>query len=212
MYIVPDAPAYTFDSIMKIAGVDTSGSPKDFLSHTSVEAQSQPQLMQHILFEGDAIGAAPSDAPGSINIPSSDTVIIGDQMTSAEMVSVSGATPELSCHTGPTSNVQGPGLLQSTLESMPNLQTMLTGQARGVASGVDVNGVVANKYELTSANFVEDSGELISAFVYVARDGGFITRFEEQTRVKIGFSGFVRQSTCRVWPHNKLSPGGGWLT
>jgi hypothetical protein len=106
------------------------------------------------------------------------------------MVSVSGAAPELFCNTGPTSNMQGPGLLESTLGYMPKLQQTITGQAPGVESGVEVNGFVTDKYELSSDNFIEDSGELISAFVYVAREGGFITRFEQQGKMKIAFSGF----------------------
>jgi hypothetical protein len=154
-----------------------------------LEIQTQPQIMQHVLYEGDMM-AGSSDAPGSISIPSSDTVILGDQMTSAQMVGVGGAAPTLMCNTGSTSNTQGPGLLESTLDSMPRLQTMLTGQARGVESGVEVNGYLTDKYELSADNFTEGGDEMVSAFVYVARDGGFITRFEEQLQAKMPSFGF----------------------
>jgi hypothetical protein len=190
LYIVPDAPAYKYDSALKITGVDTAGGPKEFDSYTLLEVQTQPQIMQHILYEGDLMGASPSDAPGSISIPSSDTVIIGDQMTSAQMVGISGAPSKLVCHTGPTSSMQGTGLLESTLDSMPKLQTMLTGQAQGVESGVEVNGFMTDKYELSGDNFTEGQDKPISAFVYVARDGGFIARFEEQFQTKMAISGF----------------------
>jgi hypothetical protein len=73
---------------------------------------------------------------------------------------------------------------------MPRLQTMLTGQARGVESGVEVNGYVTDKYELSADNFTEGGDEMVSAFVYVARDGGFITRFEEQLQAKMASFGF----------------------
>jgi hypothetical protein len=175
--------------MIKMNGVDTAGSPKEFLSHTLLEVQTQPQIMQHVLYEGDLM-AGSSDAPGSISIPKSDTVILGDQMTSAQMVGVGGAAPTLMCNTGPTSNTQGPGLLQTTLDSMPVLQTMLIGQARGVEGGVEVNGFVTDKYELSADNLTEGGEEMVSAFIYVARDGGFITRYEEQLQTKMATFGF----------------------
>ena len=72
---------------------------------------------------------------------------------------------------------------------MPKLQNEITGQARRVSTGVEVNGFVVDKYELTNENVVADD-ELISAFVYVVRDGGFITLFELQGRTKTDYQGF----------------------
>jgi hypothetical protein len=178
LYIVPNTPAYKFDATLKITGVDTTGSPKEFLSFTSVEIQTLPQITQHFLFssdEGDEY---------------SDTVIIGDQMTNAQMFSVNGAAPQLFCNTSLASEMQGPSMLESTLEFMPKIQKMLTGQAPRVESGVEVNGFVTDKYELSVENFVEMSGEMSGAFVYVARNGGFITRFEQQGQDKITLVGF----------------------
>jgi hypothetical protein len=189
LYIIPGAPAYKYDTTLQITGMDTAGNPKEFRSFTSVEVQTLPQINQHIFFEGDTLGPEPSNKAGSINILSSDTVIIGDEMTSAQMVSVNGEAPKLSCHTAPTSSVQGPGLLESTLQFMPNVQQMVTGQALRVESGVEVNGYITDKYQLSIENFVQADGELISAFVYVARDGGFITRFEDQAQNKMDFFG-----------------------
>jgi hypothetical protein len=189
LYVVPGAPAYRFDSMIRMNGVDTAGSPKEFLSHTLLEVQTQPQIMQHVLYEGDLM-AGSSDAPGSISIPKSDTVILGDQMTSAQMVGIGGAAPTMMCNTGSASMMQGPGLLQTTLDSMPVLQTMLVGQARGVEGGVEVNGFVTDKYELSAENFREGGDDMVSAFIYVARDGGFITRYEEQLQTKMATFGF----------------------
>lgn len=175
LYIVPNAPAYKFDATIKITGVDTTGSPKEFLSFTSVEIQTQPQTTQHILFEGNGqiAGAA-------------ETVIIGNQLHTI-IQGVPG------CKTLPVSSFQGPSLLESTLESMPKIQENITGQALRVESGVEVNGFVTDKYELSKENLVlnqEVTSELTSAFVYVARDGGFITRIEQQGQAKIPFPGF----------------------
>jgi hypothetical protein len=57
-----------------------------------------------------------------------------------------------------------------------------------VESGFNVSGFVTDKYELTSENMVADD-ELISAFVYVTRNSGFITRFEMQGRSKTDYQG-----------------------
>jgi hypothetical protein len=190
LYIIPGAIAYKYESTIKYTGVDITGGTKEISDILLVEVQTQPQITQHVLSssEGDVDNAGSSDA-GSINILKSDTVIIGDQMTSAQMVSVNGGTPELFCHTGLASNTQGPGLLESTLQYMPKIQDLIAGQAPRVESGIEVNGFVTDKYELSSENLVGDAG-LISAFVYVARDGGFITLFESQHREKTKVHGF----------------------
>jgi hypothetical protein len=174
LYIVPSAPAFKFESTIKYTGVDTTGTAKEVSEIGLVEVQTQPQITQRFLSSLDGYMDSPG-TKGSINILSSDTVIIGDQMTSAQMVSVEGGAPKLFCNTTLVSEIQGPGLL----ESMIKLQDMITGQATRVESGVEVNGYVTDKYSLSSDNLREGDGSA-SAFVYVARDGGFITRFELQ--------------------------------
>jgi hypothetical protein len=114
-----------------------------------------------------------------------ETVIIGDQMYIVAIASVGAGTPELRCNTSLASDMQGPGLL----ESQPKIQEFLTGQATRVESGVDVNGYVTDKYELSSENMVGGEG-FVSAFVYVARDGDFITSIEIQSRTKQKRYGF----------------------
>ncbi len=182
LYIIPGAPAFIYKRAVIFTGVDTAGAAKEYSDIGLVEVQTQPQITQHFLV-------------GDLDGPEwSDTVIIGDQMTSAQMFSVNGATPQLFCNTSPTSEINGPSMLEYTLESIVKFQVGLTGQATRVESGIEVNGFVTDKYELSSENFVKDSGEgsgeVGSAFVYVARDGGFITLFEAQGQDKIDSFGF----------------------
>jgi hypothetical protein len=200
LYIHPDAPAYTFATTTKHTGVDTAGVAKEVSEIGLAEIQTQPKTTQHFLssLEGyvDSHGTK-----GSVNILSSDTVIIGDQMTSAQMVSVNGGTPKLVCNTGLTSEVQGPSLL----ESMPKIQEWITGQAPRVESGIELNGFVTDKYELTGENLGGGDG-LVSAFVYVARDGGFITRFEVQSQGKETRFGFDPSQLTDVTTTFNYSP------
>ena len=184
LYIVPGSPAYRFESTIEYAGVDLTGSAKKVSEIGLAEVQTQPQVTQRFLstLEGYVDDAGSS---GSINILSSDTVIIGDQMTSAQMVSVNGAAPELFCNTGLASEMQGPSLLEST----PKIQEWLIGQAPRVESGIQVNGFVSDKYEL-SGDTLQGGDGLVSAYVYVAREGGYITRFELHSQGNEGRFGF----------------------
>lgn len=184
LYIVPSAPAFIFKTTTKYTGVDATGVAKEVSEIGSAEVQTQPQIEQHFLFSLEGY-MAPAGTTGSVNILSSDTVVIGDQITSAQMVSVNAGTPKLFCHTAPTSSVRGPSMLESQFK----LQVLITGQAPRVESGIEVNGYVTDKYELSSKNFVGDA-KGVSAFVYVARDGGFITLFEmksQQNETRYGF-------------------------
>lgn len=178
LYIIPGAPAFIFDMTIKWTGVDTTGGAKEISYIGSVEVQTQPQITQRFLSssEGDV------DSAGS-----SETVIIGDQAYA--VVAFSGLPEsETGCRTFLASSMQGP----SMLESMFKLQEQITGQASRVESGIEVNGFVTDKYELSSANKVQadEADEPISEFVYVARNGGFITRLESQVRGKIDDYGF----------------------
>lgn len=169
-YIVPSAPAFTFEMTIKYIGVDTTGTANEASLYGSTEIQTQPQITQRFLSlsKGGVSGAG-----------SAETVIIGDQLYTV-LTGIPG------CNTFLASSMQGP----SMLESMFQLQKWITGQAPLVESGIEVNGYVTDKYELSSENFVDVPGELVSAFVYVARNGGFITLFESQGREKIDSYGF----------------------
>jgi len=163
LYITSSAPAYTFDATMKFSGVDTTGAAKEVSLSMTEETQTLPQNTQRFL-------VVVTGGKGS-----AETVMIGDQGYSVF---------QESCFPFSASSAEG----QNASEGMPNLQDEVTGQAQRVESGIDVNGFVTDKYELTSQNMVADD-ELISAFVYVARDGGFITLFELQGRTKTDYQG-----------------------
>ena len=168
LYIVPSAPAFTFEMTIKSIGVDTTGAAKEASLYGMTEVQTQPQITQRFLLLSE----------GGIGAGSAETVIIGDQLYTV-LTGVPG------CNTFLASSMQGPSMLESTFK----LQEQITGQAPRVESGIEVNGYVTDKYGLSSENIVEIPGELVSAFVYVARDGGFITLYELQGREKTDSQG-----------------------
>jgi hypothetical protein len=159
LYIHPNAPAYEFESTIQYTGLDTTGVAREVTSIRAMEAQTQPQPAQRLVLDNGG--------------GSSETVAIGDQVYMVVMGDCS-AFPDAG--------------QQDLSAFMPNLQEQITGQARRVESAIEVNGFVTDKYELSSENLVTDD-ELISAFVYVARNGGFITLFELQGRAQIDFQG-----------------------
>ena len=86
-----------------------------------------------------------------------------------------------------------------------NFRNMITGQATRVESGIEVNGFVTDKYELSGENLVEDGDESASAFVYVARDGGFITLFEAQGQISRLSLGLIPINLQTLHLHSTLS-------
>ena len=159
LYVQANAPEYRSESTIEYSGVDTTGAAKDVTSFTSLEVQTQPQPAQRLVLDS--------------GFGQSETTAIDDQVF---MVILG------ECSVFPDAGPQD----QSAF--MPDLQEEITGQAPRVESGLDVNGFVTDKYELSSENLVTDD-ELISAFVYVARSGGFITLFELQGRTKTDYLG-----------------------
>lgn len=163
LFITSSEPAYKFDTNTKFTGVDTTGAAKEVSLLMTEETQTLPQKSQRFL-------VVVTGGEGS-----AETVAIGDQVYTV----FQGA-----CFPSPLSSVDEQGLS----EGMPKLQDGITGQAPRVESGIEVNGFVTDKYELTSENMFSDD-ELISAFVYVARDGGFITLFDMQGLSKTDYQG-----------------------
>jgi len=160
LYIQANAPEYRFESTIQYTGVDPNGAAKEVTSFKALEVQTQPQPASRLVL-------------GSEGPEKSETTAIDDGVFMV-IFGECAAFPDA-----------GP---QDQSAFMPDLQEEITGQAPRVESGIDVNGFVTDKYELTSENLVTDD-ELISAFVYVARSGGFITLFELQGRAKIDFQG-----------------------
>lgn len=167
LYITSNMPAYKFDVDAKFTGVDTVGAAKEVSLLMTEETQTLPQKSQRFL-------VVVTGGKGS-----AETVVIGDQgyLVFQETCSLFPASQNLSG--------------QNLSEGMPNLQKQITGQAQRVESGIDINGFLTDKYELTSENMVNmvADDELISAFLYVTRDGGFITHFELQERSKTDYQG-----------------------
>ena len=159
LYIFPGALVYKFQSTIKYKGVDATGVEKEVTSIRAMETQTQPQPAQRLVLDNGA--------------GSSETIAIGDQVY---MVAY-----------GQCTALPGAGK-QDLSAFMPKLQKEITGQASRAESGIEVNGYVTDKYELSGKNLVTDD-DLINAFVYVARSGGFITLFELQGRAKIDFQG-----------------------
>jgi hypothetical protein len=160
LYITSSSPAYSFTTQAEFSGVDTTGAAKEVSLLMLVERQTQPQPTQH----------------GVVKVTggegSAESVVIGDQV----YIVFQGI-----CN---STDLNG----QKISDGMPDLRQEVKGQAQRVESGINVNGYVTDKYELTSENMVAED-ELISAFVYVARDGGFITLFEVQGRTKTNYQG-----------------------
>ena len=157
LYIQPNAPEYRFESTIQYSGPDTTGAAKEVTAFMALEVQTQPQPAQRLILD--------------YGTGSSETTAIDDQV----FMVISGG-----CSAFPDAGPQD----QSAF--MPDLQEEITGQAPRVESGIDINGFVTDKYELSSENLVTDD-ELTSAFVYVARSSGFITLFELQGRTKTDF-------------------------
>ena len=125
LYIFPGAPAYKFESTIKYTGVDTTGVAKEVTSIRAMEIQTQPQPAQRLVLDNGA--------------GSSETIAIGNQVY---MVAYG------ECTALPDAGKQDLSAF------MPKLQKEITGQAPRVESGIEVNGYVTDKYELSSKNLV----------------------------------------------------------
>ena len=159
LYIHLNAPEYRFESTINYSGVDTTGVAKEVMSFMAFEFQTQPQPAQRLVLDN--------------GFGESETTAIDDQVFIVVLAECS-AFPDAGS--------------QDLSAFMPDLQEEITGQALRVETGIDLNGFVTDKYELSSENLITDD-ELISAFVYVARSGGFISLFELQGRTKTDSQG-----------------------
>jgi hypothetical protein len=75
-------------------------------------------------------------------------------------------------------------MLDSTLNNL--LINELRGHVKRVETGISINGVITDRYELRKDNFTmaESVIEFISGSLYRARDGGFLTRLEYVIKIK----------------------------
>ena len=168
---------YKMNMAIKYDGVDTSGSQKSFDLVFDVESQLDPKA-QRISMTGE-------DAMESIEF-----VVLGDQAMSV--------FPGIGCSVFPVSTMQD----QSPEESIPDVNGLLTGQAKRVESGVNIEGVVTDRYELTSENMADpdnsESPKINDGSVYVAQDGGYIVRIEMNGTVNTEENGFDPNTEAQV--------------
>lgn len=162
-------PAYTLDMKIEYTGKDLEGNDKTMRITTSLETQTIPQEARHVsIFSGDTGETL-------------DVVIIGDQFYSV--------LPGVGCTVLPAGTMQG----EEFFDSVPQPSELLSGQAKLVESGVEVSGILTDRYELTSDNLlstVADAPELESGSVYIAQDGGYILKVAFEGKANTAQNGF----------------------
>jgi len=168
---------YKMNMEIKYDGMDTGGNPKSFILVASIENQEQPKA-QHVSISGE-------DAKDKIEF-----VIIGDQVLSV--------FPGMGCTVLPASSMEGPG----PEESVPNIDGLLTGQAKRVETGVSIDGIITDRYKLTSENMTDpensETPKVTDGSVYVAQDGGYIVRIEMNGKVNIAENDFDPNTETQV--------------
>ena len=168
---------YKMNMALNYDGVDTSGSPKSFDLVFNIEHQAQPKA-QRISMVGE-------DAMESIEF-----VVLGDQAVSV--------FPGMGCSVFPASSMQD----QSPEGSIPDVNGLLTGQAKRVETGVNIEGVVTDRYEFTSENMADpgssETPKVSNGSVYVAQDGGYIVRIEMNGTVNTAENGFDLNTETQV--------------
>jgi len=156
LYAMGSYPAYKLDMKLSYDGVDTSGSPKSFNLSFYIENQTEPKA-QRIVVTGEGVEEG------------FETVVLGDQMMSV--------FPGVGCTVFPASSMD-----EDPVDSAPDISELLTGQANRIETGVSVEGILTDRYRITSENMTNaddsETPKITDGSVYVARDGGYIVRFE----------------------------------
>ena len=178
LYLSGKYPAYKMSMNMQYEGVDTAGSPKVFNLDFYVENQEDPKAQRIVIGEGE-------QAEGI------EMVVLGDQVMSV--------FPGFGCSVFPASSMEG----ENPEENIPDLSELLTGQAKLAETGVDVDGVMTDRYELTSENMT-DSGvagvpKVSEGYLFVARDGGHIVRLEMSGIANTEENGFDPNTETQVF-------------
>ena len=177
LYVNNAYSTYKMNMAIKYEGVDTAGSPKSFDMVFNIENQTQPKA-QRITIAGE-------DATENIEF-----VILGDQAMSV--------FPGVGCSVFPASSMQG----QSPEEGIPDVNGLLTGQAKRVETGVSIEGVITDRYELTSENMADldtsETPKVSDGSVYVAQDGGYIVRIEMNGTVNTADNDFDPNTEAQV--------------
>lgn len=169
MYVHDAYPDYRLNMEIKSEGVDMTGAQKTFILSYDIENQTDPKA-QHITMAGEG-------ASGTVEL-----VILDDQVMSVN--------PDGSCSIFPVSAMEG----QNPEDTIPKIDTLLTGNAKRVKTGVKVEGITTDQYEITTANMTNPGSSatpnITDGSVYVARDGGYIARVELTGKLNSGQNGF----------------------
>lgn len=170
-------PAYKMSMAIMYDGVDTAGTPKLFDLVFHIENQTQPKAQRISMAGGDAM-------------ESIEFVVLGDQAMSV--------FPGVGCSVFPASSMQD----QGPEESIPEMNGLLTGQAKRVETGVNIEGVVTDRYELTSENMIDpnssETPKVTDGSVYVAQDGGYIAKIKMNGTVNTAENGFDPNTEAQV--------------
>lgn len=178
MYANDAYPAYKMNTSIKYDGVDTTGSPKTFELVFNIANQLEPRA-QHISMAG-----------GDDSTENIEFIVLGDQAMSI--------FPGVGCTIFPAESMQD----QSPEESFPDMNGLLTGQAKRVETGINIEGVVTDRYELTSENMADpdnsETPKINDGSVYVAQDGNYIVRIEMNGTVNTAENGFDPNTEAQV--------------
>ncbi len=151
-------PAYRENTELNYDGVDPSGNPKTTSMIIKIENQTSPKSRYVSMTGSDA-------SEGSIEM-----VTFEDQTMSVY--------PGVGCTIFPASAMEG----QEPDEEFLDFNGTFTGQANRMETGITIEGVVTDRYELKSENITESESdnypESFEGSVYIARDGGYIVRIE----------------------------------
>jgi hypothetical protein len=162
-------PDFKLNMEIKSIGVDPAGTMKTFVLFYDIANQSEP-LAQHIMMAGQG-------ASGTVEI-----VILDDQVLTVN--------PGSGCSVFPVSAMEG----QRPEDTIPKISTLLAGEVKRLKTGVRVEGIVTDQYEITSANMTNPGSSatprITEGSVYIARDGGYVARVELDGLVNSGQNGF----------------------
>ena len=168
---------YKMNMEIKYDGMDTAGNSNSFTLVASIENQEQPKAQR--------ISMAGEDPTESIEF-----VVIGDQ--------VMNVFPGMGCTVLPASSMEG----QNPEESVPDIDGLLTGQAKRIETGVSIEGIVTDRYELTSENMTDpdnsETPKITDGSVYIAQDGGYIVRIEMNGTVNTAENDFDPNTETQV--------------
>ncbi len=168
---------------LEYSGAGPDGNPLTVGMSFTYKKQTLPEEASHII-----IGSQTGDIEETV-----ESAIIGEQAYTY--------FAEAGCFSFPVEDMQS-----SLADEFPEFDTLLINEATLAESGVTINGIVTDRYTLTAGNLnPEDESaspdiELVEGSVYLAQDGGYITRFhlEGATTNASDFGDFAPETEVQV--------------